>query len=59
MRGEVKEVLLGKFFAFFFTYINFHVVFSYGAKAATLAQPVEEWFLETEEGNRYSRGLIP
>lgn len=55
----MEEVVLGKFFAVFFTYINLHVVFSYEAMAATLTQPVEEWFLGTEEGNRYSSGLIP
>lgn len=48
-----------KMLAVFFTYINFHVVFSYEAMAATLAQHVKEWFLGIEEGHRYGRGLIP
>lgn len=54
----MEEVVLGKNFGAFFTYINFNVVFSHEVMATTLAEPVEEWFLGIEEDNRYSRDWI-
>lgn len=61
MRGGNGGSSVRKNLAAFFTYINFHVVLPYEAMVATLAQPVEEWFLGIEEGNffysRDGRGL--